>query len=153
MARAKSLIQDSRKPRYASSSMKQSLLAGGDLASTYRRSCRCFNLRRGDLWQAHPSLPSSFHATTINSPEGAEIFVPFRGKWACSCAAAWIRENSDSWAPLAADSDERPHCALFPTLGALGARRNQKTGYDKKTRQGIRAVVTSWYGPHFRRCP
>lgn len=34
---------------------------------------------------AQPSLPSSFQAKTIRSPEGADMFVRFGGKGASLC--------------------------------------------------------------------
>ena len=52
--------------------------------------------------QAQPSLPSSFHATTIHSPEGAEIFVRSGGTGHVVVLLHGYAENSDSWAPLAA---------------------------------------------------
>jgi alpha-beta hydrolase superfamily lysophospholipase len=53
--------------------------------------------------QDHPSLPSSFRATTIHSPEGAEIFVRSGGSGPAVLLLHGYAENSDSWAPLAAD--------------------------------------------------
>jgi len=75
MARAQVADSGQSKPRYASSSMKQSCSQEGTLLRHTVVSCRCFNLRRGDLWPGPSIAASSFHATTINSPEGAEIFV------------------------------------------------------------------------------
>ena len=56
-----------------------------------------------------PSLPTSFEAKTIHTPEGADIFVRWGG---CGPAVLLIHgyaENSDSWAPLAADLYEGSH--------------------------------------------
>src|SRR5207249_9299873 len=53
--------------------------------------------------QTPPSLPSSFHAKTIHSPEGADIFVRWGGSGPVVVLIHGYAENSDSWAPLAAD--------------------------------------------------
>jgi hypothetical protein len=52
---------------------------------------------------AQPSLPSSFQAKTIHSPEGADIFVRWGGRGPVVVLLHGYAENSDSWAPLAAD--------------------------------------------------
>lgn len=43
---------------------------------------------------AQPSLPSSFHATTIHSPEGAEIFVRSGGSGPVVVLLHGYAENS-----------------------------------------------------------
>src|SRR5260370_25810415 len=53
--------------------------------------------------QTPPSLPSSFQAKTIHSPEGADIFVRWGGSGPVVVLIHGYAENSDSWAPLAAD--------------------------------------------------
>jgi hypothetical protein len=53
---------------------------------------------------AQPSLPSSFQAKTVHSPEAADIFVRWGGKGPVVVLIHGYAENSDSWAPLAADS-------------------------------------------------
>ena len=50
-----------------------------------------------------PSLPSSFQAKTIHSPEGADIYVRWAGSGPVVVLVHGYAENSDSWAPLAAD--------------------------------------------------
>src|SRR6267378_7645086 len=52
---------------------------------------------------AQPSLPSSFQAKTIHSPEGADIFVRWGGNGPVVVLIHGYAENRDSWAPLAAD--------------------------------------------------
>src|SRR5579862_2224718 len=52
---------------------------------------------------AQPSLPSSFQAKTVHSPEGADIFVRWGGTGPAVVLIHGYAENSDSWAPLAAD--------------------------------------------------
>ena len=52
---------------------------------------------------AQPSLPSSFQAKTIHSPEEADIFVRWGGKGPVVVLIHGYAENSDSWAPLATD--------------------------------------------------
>jgi len=94
------------------------------------------------LAQTHPSLPSSFHATTINSPEGAEIFVRSGGSGPVVVLLHGYAENSDSWAPLAADL-MKDHTVVVPDLRGIGRSSKPETGYDKKTQaKDIRAVVT-----------
>jgi pimeloyl-ACP methyl ester carboxylesterase len=92
--------------------------------------------------QNHPSLPSSFRATTIHSPEGADIFVRSGGSGPVVVLLHGYAENSDSWAPLAADL-MKDHIVVVPDLRGIGRSSKPATGYDKKTQaKDIRAVVT-----------
>ena len=51
-------------------------------------------------------------------------------------------ENSDSWAPLAADL-MKDHSVVVPDLRGIGRSSKPESGYDKKTQaKDIRAVVT-----------
>jgi pimeloyl-ACP methyl ester carboxylesterase len=51
-------------------------------------------------------------------------------------------ENSDSWAPLAADL-MKDHTVIVPDLRGIGRSSKPAAGYDKKTQAvDIRAVVT-----------
>src|ERR1700726_3146443 len=91
----------------------------------------------------HPSLPSSFQAKTVHSPEGADIFVRWGGTGAVVVLIHGYAENSDSWAPLAADLMQ-DHTVVVPDLRGIGKSSKPETGYDKKTQaKDIRAVVTS----------
>ncbi len=47
------------------------------------------------LSKAQPTLPSSFHAKTIHSPEGAEIFVRWGGSGPVVLLIHGYAENSD----------------------------------------------------------
>lgn len=92
--------------------------------------------------QNHPSLPSSFRATTIHSPEGADIFVRSGGRGPVVVLLHGYAENSDSWAPLAADL-MKDHRVVVPDLRGIGRSSKPESGYDKKTQaKDIRAVVT-----------
>lgn len=52
-------------------------------------------------------------------------------------------ENSDSWAPLAADL-MRDHTVVVPDLRGIGRSSKPEAGYDKKTQAGdMRAVVVA----------
>lgn len=62
---------------------------------------------------AQPSLPSSFQAKTIHSPAGADIFVRWGGKGSVVVLIHGYAENSDSWAPLAADL-VKDHTVVVP---------------------------------------
>src|SRR5579863_3468139 len=91
---------------------------------------------------AQPSLPPSFQARTIHSPANAEIFVRFGGIGPVVVLLHGYAENSDSWAPLAADL-MRDHTVIVPDLRGIGRSSQPAGGYDKKTQAGdIRAVVT-----------
>src|SRR5437868_8990465 len=95
------------------------------------------------LTQAQPSLPSTFHAATIHSPEGAEIFVRSGGSGPVVVLLHGYAENSDSWAPLAADLIT-DHTVVVPDLRGIGRSSKPDGGYDKKTQaKDIRAVVTA----------
>jgi pimeloyl-ACP methyl ester carboxylesterase len=95
------------------------------------------------LSKAQPMLPSSFHARTIHSPEGAEIFVRWGGSGPVVLLIHGYAENSDSWAPLAADL-MKDHTVVVPDLRGIGRSSKPAEGYDKKTQaKDMRAVVTS----------
>src|SRR3989440_4601916 len=91
---------------------------------------------------AQPSLPSSFQAKTIRSSEAAEIFVRWGGKGPVVVLIHGYAENSDSWAPLAADL-MKDHTVVVPDLRGIGKSSKPEAGYDEKTQaKDIRAVVT-----------
>src|SRR3984885_9375488 len=93
--------------------------------------------------QAQPSLPSSFQAKTIHSPAGADIFVRWGGIGPVVVLIHGSAENSDSWAPLAADL-MKDHTVVVPDLRGIGRSSKPADGYDKKTQaKDMRAVVTS----------
>src|SRR5579863_7858959 len=93
--------------------------------------------------QAQPSLPASFQAKTIHSPEGADIFVRWGGTGPVALLLHGYAENSDSWAPLAADL-MKDHTVVVPDLRGIGKSSKPDAGYDKKTEaKDIRAVVTA----------
>src|SRR6201987_377118 len=95
------------------------------------------------LSYAQPSLPSSFQAKTVRSPEGADIFVRWGGSGPVVVLLHGYAENSDSWAPLAADL-MKDHAVVVPDLRGIGRSSKPADGYDKKTQaKDIRAVVTS----------
>jgi pimeloyl-ACP methyl ester carboxylesterase len=92
--------------------------------------------------QSPPLLPASFHASTIHSPEGAEIFVRSGGSGPIVVLIHGYAENSDSWAPLAADL-MKDHTVVVPDLRGIGRSSKPDGGYDKKTQaKDMRAVVT-----------
>jgi len=92
---------------------------------------------------AQPSLPSSVQAKTVHSPEGADIFVRWGGTGAVVVLIHGYAENSDSWAPLAADL-MKDHTVVVPDLRGIGLSSKPTGGYDKKTQaRDIRAVVTA----------
>ena len=92
---------------------------------------------------AQPSLPPSFQAKTIHSPEAADIFVRWGGKGPVVVLIHGYAENSDSWAPLAADL-MKDHTVVVPDLRGIGKSSKPEGGYDKKTQaKDIRAVVTA----------
>src|SRR5260370_27611501 len=95
------------------------------------------------LSQAQRSLPSSFQAKTIHSPVGADIFVRWGGRGPVVLLIHGYAENSDSWAPLAADL-MKDHTVVVPDLRGIGRSSKPDGGYDKKTQaKDMRAVVTS----------
>jgi pimeloyl-ACP methyl ester carboxylesterase len=90
-----------------------------------------------------PSLPSSFQAKTIHSPEGADIYVRWGGTGPVAVLLHGYAENSDSWAPLAADL-MKDHTVVVPDLRGIGRSSKPEGGYDKKAQaKDIRAVVTA----------
>lgn len=92
---------------------------------------------------AQPSLPASFQERTIHTPQGADIFVRFGGSGPVVLLLHGYAENSDSWAPLAADL-MKDHTVVVPDLRGIGRSSIPPGGYDKKTQAGdMRAVVTA----------
>jgi len=90
-----------------------------------------------------PSLPSTFQARTVTSPEGAEIFVRSGGSGPVVVLLHGYAETSDSWAPLAAEL-AKAYTVVAPDLRGIGRSSRPEGGYDKKTQAAdIRAVVTA----------
>jgi len=81
---------------------------------------------------AQPSLPASFRASTIHRPAGTDIFVRSAGHGPVVVLIHGYAENSDSWAPLAADL-MRDHTVIVPDLRGIGRSSIPASGYDKKT--------------------
>jgi hypothetical protein len=81
-----------------------------------------------------PSLPSSFQAKAIHSPEGADIYVRWGGTGAVVVLIHGHAENSDSWAPLAADlmKDHRSSC---PTFVESGDRQSPQVDTTRRRKQ------------------
>ena len=139
--------------------MDSGLLCPGDAGGNRRHSLRPkHDLREETLFRhffpsafliiaatfsyAHPSLPTSFQAKTIHSPEGADIFVRWGGTGPVVVLLHGYAENSDSWAPLAADL-MHDHTVVVPDLRGIGNSSKPAGGYDKRTQaKDIRAVVT-----------
>jgi len=92
---------------------------------------------------AQPSLPSTFKAQTVASPEGADIFVRWGGSGPVVVLLHGYAETSDSWAPLAAEL-VKSYTVVAPDLRGIGRSSRPAGGYDKKTQAAdIRAVVTA----------
>src|ERR1700674_2366970 len=75
--------------------------------------------------QTPPSLPSTFQGKTIHSPEGADIFVRWGGSGPVVVLIHGYAENSDSWAPLAADL-MKDHTVVVPDLCGLSCKFERK---------------------------
>ena len=92
---------------------------------------------------AQPSLPSTFKARRVASPEGADIFVRSGGAGPVVVLLHGYAETSDSWGPLAAEL-ARAYTVVVPDLRGIGRSSRPAGGYDKKTQAAdIRAVVTA----------
>ena len=86
------------------------------------------------LSYAQASLPSSFQAKTIHSPDGAEIFVRWGGTGPVVLLIHGYAENSDSWAPMASDL-MKDHTVVV--VRGIGRSSEPADGYDKKTQGKI----------------
>src|SRR6267378_916854 len=92
---------------------------------------------------AQPSLPVTFRARTVASPEGASIFVRSGGSGPAVVLLHGYAETSDSWGPLAT-ALAKSHTVVVPDLRGMGRSSRPAGGYDKKTQAAdIRAVVTA----------
>ncbi|MFL6354058.1 MAG: alpha/beta fold hydrolase [Bryobacteraceae bacterium] len=91
----------------------------------------------------HPSLPSTFQAQTVPSPEGAEIFVRSGGSGPVVMLLHGYAETSDSWAPLVPEL-VKSYTVVVPDLRGIGRSSRPAGGYVKKTQAAdMRAVVTA----------
>ena len=92
---------------------------------------------------AQPSLPSTFRARTVATPDGASIFVRSGGAGPAVVLIHGYAETSDSWAPLAT-ALAKNYTVIVPDLRGMGRSSRPTGGYDKKTQAAdIRAVVTA----------
>ena len=92
---------------------------------------------------AQPSLPSTFKAQTVASPESATIFVRSGGSGPVVVLLHGYAETSDSWGPLAAEL-VKSYTVVVPDLRGMGRSSRPAGGYDKKTQAAdVRAVVTA----------
>jgi len=92
---------------------------------------------------AQPSLPATFRARTVASPEGASIFVRSGGSGPAVVLLHGYAETSDSWGPLAT-ALAKSYTVVVPDLRGIGRSSRPAGGYDKKTQAAdIRAVVTA----------
>ena len=101
-----------------------------------RRSLLALFLGLFPLTQAsfgQPSLPSSFQGRAIVTPDGVSIFVRYAGNGPVVVLLHGYAENSDSWAPLAADL-MKDHTVIVPDLRGIGRSSKPTEGYDKKNR-------------------
>jgi pimeloyl-ACP methyl ester carboxylesterase len=90
-----------------------------------------------------PSLPSTFNARTVATPDGTGIFVRSGGSGPAVVLLHGYGETSDSWGPLA-DELAKSCAVVVPDLRGMGHSSRPAGGYDKKTQAAdIRAVVTS----------
>jgi len=86
--------------------------------------------------QTPPSLPSSFQTKTIHSSEGADIFVRWGGSGPVVVLIHGYAENSDSWAPLAADL-MKDHTVVVPDLRGIGVPPSLPAATIKRLRPRI----------------
>jgi pimeloyl-ACP methyl ester carboxylesterase len=92
---------------------------------------------------AQPSLPSTFRARTVATPDGASIFVRSGGAGPAVVLLHGYAETSDSWAPLAT-ALAKNYTVIVPDLRGMGRSSRPTGGYDKKTQAAdIRGVVTA----------
>ena len=84
----------------------------------------------------HPALPSGFQSKTVHSPEGADIYVRWAGSGPVVVLVHGYAENSDSWAPLAADL-VKDHTVIVPDLRGIGRSSKPEGGIRQEdTSQG-----------------
>ena len=84
-----------------------------------------------------------FTLATVSSQAQPSFFVRWGGSGPVAVLLHGYAENSDSWAPLAADL-MKDHTVVVPDLRGVGRSSKPADGYDKKTQaKDIRAVVTS----------
>src|SRR5260221_10843233 len=78
---------------------------------------------------AQQSLPSSFQAKTIRSPEAADIFVRWGGKGPAVLLIHGYWGKNDTPAPLAAGLIKE-HTPVGPGLPGIGEASKPKTWYE-----------------------
>ena len=89
---------------------------------------------------AQPSLPSTFKARTVDSPEGANIFVRSGGAGPVVVLLHGYAETSDSWAPLAAELVNN-YTIVVPDLRGIVAFQRSRAG--QAYRGAIPAVIAA----------
>src|SRR5688572_13711301 len=88
-------------------------------------------------------LPANFKSQTIQSPEGAEIFVRSGGSGPAVVLLHGYADTGDMWGPMAAEL-AKDHRVIVPDLRGMGKSSHPAGGYDKKTQAAdIRAVVVT----------
>lgn len=86
-------------------------------------------------------MPANFKSQTIQSPEGAEIFVRSGGSGPAVVLLHGYADTGDMWGPMAAEL-AKDHTVIVPDLRGMGKSSHPAGGYDKKTQAAdIRAVV------------
>jgi pimeloyl-ACP methyl ester carboxylesterase len=80
---------------------------------------------------AQPSLPSTFKAQTVTSPDGATIFVRSGGSGPVVVLLHGYAETSDSWGPLAAEL-VKSYTVVVPDLRGWDAPRARREVTTRK---------------------
>jgi pimeloyl-ACP methyl ester carboxylesterase len=92
---------------------------------------------------AQPSLPASFKALTIATPEGAEIYVRSGGAGPVVLLIHGFGDTGDMWGPLAREL-ARTRTVVVPDLRGMGRSSHPAGGYDKRTQAAdLRALLVA----------
>ena len=89
-----------------------------------------------------PSLPSTFRAQMVASPDGSEIFVRSGGAGPAVVLLHGYAETSDSWAPLAVELVKN-YTVIVPDLRGIG-RSSRPTGGTTKKRRRPTSEQSCW---------
>jgi pimeloyl-ACP methyl ester carboxylesterase len=103
----------------------------------------CCMMLATPLAAAEPGPPKGFKLQTIDSPEGAKIYVRSGGKGPTVLLIHGFGDTGDMWTPLAT-ALAKDHRVIVPDLRGIGLSSHPAGGYDKRTQAAdMRAVVSA----------
>jgi pimeloyl-ACP methyl ester carboxylesterase len=90
---------------------------------------------------AQPSLPADFKQRTVDTPDGAQIYVRSGGAGPAVLLIHGFGDAGELWGPVAREL-VKTHTVVIPDLRGMGRSSHPAGGYDKRTQAAdLRAVM------------